>query len=453
MSKFYEPPTLLPEFYESWKKEIAFWRASTTLNISRQAPTVFLSLTGQARNAVREMDVSDLTNENGMDRLIEKLDSLFLEDVDQSAFMCYENFESFSRGSTVPMNEYLIHFDRHVAKLKEYNIILPEPVLAYRVLKSANLSSETEKLVRATISDLTLSAMTQQLKKITFTDFKKKTNNSVPVKIENPISITSEATKEENTTEKNDVLFAQRLPFSRRKMTSANSAISNSSSEQVRRTFRGKNGRSSNSDGLPPHNACYNCGCRFHFANQCPYSQPRYSSNRTGKKNWKTHNASVFVNDAQNVDEASDDEAGDDENVTNIVLYNKEKSHLPNFISETLNSAVLDSGASATVCGLGWFNCFMQTLTDENKKNISIQPGTKTFKFGDGAKVKSIKKVMLPCVLAGVNVHIITDVVKAEIPLLLSRDAMKKAGTSLNFNDDTAVMLGRKIQLLSKVQG
>ena len=426
MSKFYEPPTLLPGFYESWKKEISFWRASTTLNISRQAPTVFLSLTGQARDAIREMDVSSLTNENGMDRLIEKLDSLFLEDASQSAFMTYENFESFSRETTVPMNDYLISFDRHVARLKEYNIILPEPVLAYRALKSASLSSETEKLVRATISDLTLSAMTTQLKKITFTDFKKKTETSVPIKID-PSSTTREANKEEETAEKNDVLYA-RSSYRKSNETANNSG-------HFRKPFKGKytNGRFSN----PDRSACYVCGCKFHFANQCPYSQPKSSSNRAEKKNRKTHNAGVFVNDVDSEDEA----------VTNVVLFNKEKPHVPTFISETINSAVLDSGASATVCGLGWFNCYMETLTEQNKKNMSIQPGTKTFKFGDGAKVKSIKQVMLPCVVAGVDVYIVTDVVEAEIPLLLSRGAMKKAGTSINFNNDTAVMLGKKVLL------
>ena len=38
--------------------------------------------------------------------------------------------------------DYLIEFDRMIARLKEHSIQLPEPVLARRVLKSANLSEE-----------------------------------------------------------------------------------------------------------------------------------------------------------------------------------------------------------------------------------------------------------------------------------------------------------------------
>ena len=98
---------------------------------------------------------------------MEKLDTLFLEDKNQSAFICYENFENYHRECNTSINDYLIQFDRHVAKLREFQITLPEPVLAYHALKSANLSPENERLIRATINNLTLYDMAQQLKKIT----------------------------------------------------------------------------------------------------------------------------------------------------------------------------------------------------------------------------------------------------------------------------------------------
>ena len=74
----------------------------------------------------------------------------------------------------------------------------------------------------------------------------------------------------------------------------------------------------------------------------------------------------------------------------------------------------------------------------------------RTFKFGDGNKLNSLYKVILPCVIADIEVSIITDVVNSDIPLLLSKDAMKKAGTCLNFEDDTVTMLKKKIPLSCK---
>ena len=43
---------------------------------------------------------------------------------------------------------------------------LPDGVLTYHVLKSANLSTENEKLARATIKELTYKNMCEQLRKM-----------------------------------------------------------------------------------------------------------------------------------------------------------------------------------------------------------------------------------------------------------------------------------------------
>ena len=103
---------------------------------AKRAPAVFLSLKGQARAAILERDVALLHSDDGIDKLIEKLDTLFQEDKNQSAFVCYENFESYHREPHVFINDYLIKFGRCVSKLREFQIILPEPVQAYHAHKS-----------------------------------------------------------------------------------------------------------------------------------------------------------------------------------------------------------------------------------------------------------------------------------------------------------------------------
>ena len=49
------------------------------------------------------------------------------------------------------MKEFLNNIERLYNKLKACQMELPDGVLAYRVLKSANLSEESEKLAQATI--------------------------------------------------------------------------------------------------------------------------------------------------------------------------------------------------------------------------------------------------------------------------------------------------------------
>ena len=88
-----EPLPLNPEFYASWKKEICLWQLAVNIAPARRAPAIFLSLKDQAHTAILEMDVALLHSDDHIDKLIEKLDTVFLEDKNQSAFVSYENVE------------------------------------------------------------------------------------------------------------------------------------------------------------------------------------------------------------------------------------------------------------------------------------------------------------------------------------------------------------------------
>ena len=117
-------------------------------------------------SAVLELDTVVLNSEDGMKKLYEKLDTLFLEDINQSAFRTYETFENYQRPPGTSLEDFLIEFGPHVTKLKDFNILLPEPILAFRAQKSANITLNNEKLIKATVSKLTLSSMSEQLRKI-----------------------------------------------------------------------------------------------------------------------------------------------------------------------------------------------------------------------------------------------------------------------------------------------
>ena len=61
--------------------------------------------------------------------------------------------------------------------------------------------------------------------------------------------------------------------------------------------------------------------------------------------------------------------------------------------------------------------------------------------------VNSLYKVTLPCVITDIDVSIVTDVVDSDIPLLLSKDSMKRAGTCFNFENDSITMFKKNIPL------
>ena len=95
-------------------------------------------------------------------------------------------------------------------------------------------------------------------------------------------------------------------------------------------------------------------------------------------------------------------------------------------VGETLGCMVLDSGTTSTVSVLNWYNCFLDTLPDSLRNNLKVTKGSKVFKFGSETSWVLLK-VVLPCIVAGFCVDINTDIVDADIPLLLSKSTMKKA--------------------------
>ena len=66
--------------YLAWKNDIEVWEVFTDLKEKKRGPAVYLSLTGKAREAVRGINVGDLAKNEGVKTIIEKLDSIYLQD-------------------------------------------------------------------------------------------------------------------------------------------------------------------------------------------------------------------------------------------------------------------------------------------------------------------------------------------------------------------------------------
>ena len=64
------------------------------------------------------------------------------------------------------VSDYIIEIERLYNKAKQHKMELPDGVLAYRFLNSANISSHHKQLVRGTLPELSYQSMKDQLKKI-----------------------------------------------------------------------------------------------------------------------------------------------------------------------------------------------------------------------------------------------------------------------------------------------
>lgn len=152
--------------YESWKNEVEMWIRVTELSKKKQALAVALGLTGRAREAAMEIPVTDLNEDNGMTKLLEKLDGLFLVEEKDRTYEAYSNFDKLARDSTVSMADFIIEFEQRYARMKKYKMELPDAVLAFKLLDTACLEVKDRQLALTACTDLSFKEMKSALKRI-----------------------------------------------------------------------------------------------------------------------------------------------------------------------------------------------------------------------------------------------------------------------------------------------
>ena len=83
-TSYKNPPKFSAETpYENWVKELKLWSICSKVDKKEQGPAVALTLDGRAKAAVLEMEITDLNADDGLVKLITKLDGLFLKDENQ----------------------------------------------------------------------------------------------------------------------------------------------------------------------------------------------------------------------------------------------------------------------------------------------------------------------------------------------------------------------------------
>ena len=98
--------------------------------------------------------------------------------------------------------------------------------------------------------------------------------------------------------------------------------------------------------------------------------------------------------------------------VHELVLQNSDNT-IECLLSEAWSTAVLDSGATSTVCGQVWFNEFLDSLNEETKSTIRYTESSKPFRFGDGKKILSHQAATIPAMIGSHRLFIKTDIIAA----------------------------------------
>ena len=88
-------------------------------------------------------------------------------------------------------------------------------------------------------------------------------------------------------------------------------------------------------------------------------------------------------------------------------------------MSETWSSALLDCGASKTVCSKEWLNQCISNPSTNEQNNVTSTKSNHVYPFGDGRKITAIENVTFPANIGGADINIQADVLNSDIPLPL----------------------------------
>ena len=407
--------------YETWKKDIERWCLFSNLSGAKKALAIHFSLSGKASIASNQIPNDQLT----VKRLLEVLDEIYLPDKVIRTVNIFQDMYDLRRESSMSIHDYICEFQQKYHRFQEVDGELPDKVLACMLLASCQLSEDKNQLVKTGLVDISFASMVATLKRVFGNE-----NQNVRQPSADRSEVIQQVLYSEEPNNSEDTLYSARnKPYRGRGGFSSR----NTSRGRPRKRFGGgplnRNHQYSRNrlnplgrDGEPT--TCRICKSVFHYARDCTNTKDKDNDNNDRDKN-RVINFSMFVGCASG----------------------KQNTKLKDLVYETNGFAILDSGCSNTVCGEKWLSTFIENLSDDDRHAMKFEPSNQTFTFGDGRTVTSKTKVTIPCWMGGLSGNIFADVVDCNIPLLLSRQSMKRVGMILDFKKDVAIVKDYPIPL------
>ena len=179
--------------YERFKQELLAWREITELSKNKQGIAVALSLPDDDKNKIKDkvfdkIALDELKNENGLDILIVFLDKHLGKDDLADSIDKFEDFDDFKRKDGQTIQEFIAMFDSKYRKIEKKDMPLPSEILAFKLLKKANITKEEKLLVLTGMNFDNKAYLYEEakssLKKFKGDDIHARDNENVNIKLE-----------------------------------------------------------------------------------------------------------------------------------------------------------------------------------------------------------------------------------------------------------------------------
>ena len=162
-----ELPPEPSEKYELWRKDIEVWKKLTETPKVKMGPALQYACRNNERlhEAVLNIPEVEVDGENGIDNVLKVLDKLHHKESKDDNFEYYNDFVSFKREENKSVASFILEFEAKYRIVKSKGNLISDECLAYKLLRSANISMLEERIVKASTSKFTFDNIVDTLKK------------------------------------------------------------------------------------------------------------------------------------------------------------------------------------------------------------------------------------------------------------------------------------------------
>ena len=436
--------------YELWKKELGLWKLVTDIKPEKLAITVVLSLPEDCtfgkniKSTVLENIKEDvLKKTEGYDKVLDYLDELLGKDKEVDKFDRFKEFVFCKKTEEESIDDFITRFDNKVSRLQSTGQEIDGSIITFMLILNSNLSRMETSLI---------------FSKINFEDTSK-TYESAKKQMRQTLGIHVASTEASGNNHGAQVSIKTEPALVTQDMQEAY-ATNGTGYQRGHYNSRGRGQGQFRGQGGQKRGTFYqNNGNRPFFGNKAQQGNGKsYSKKNPIGKDGNILECSVCKSimhfhkncPHKKTDQVNYTDAVEDLN-TEFVLFSSEQmkidcdpNNMSRFTAEALNCAALDTCCTSSVAGEKWMKLYISSLP-EKMKGMVVGPnkGVKKFQFGNLGILESIGQYKIPAVIAGELDEIEVDVIKSDIPLLMSKKDMVNRGMVLDLPEDKVIFKGK----------